>query len=178
MKYSVALMLITAALSSGCAANVRKSSGENARLAIATDSSRHIVMNLTGSETAVTAGDWEQFKGEWRGAMQKAAVEAGVRYSPEETGSKLPSEPGTLVVVYVNDYRYISPGARYELGVMTGNAYIESKATFSDLETAVALGERSYNTSSSTWQGVFSAMTEKQVQAICKEIVAQVRSPT
>lgn len=176
MKYLATLILVTAVLLSGCAANVRKTSGENARLAIAADSSRLIVMNVTGSETSVTAGDWEQFKGEWRGAMQKAAAESGVHYSPEETGSKSASDAGTLVVVYVNDYRYVSPGARYGLGVMTGNAYIESKVTFSDLKTGAALGARSYNTSSTAWQGVFSAMTEKQVQAICKEIVAQVRS--
>ena len=67
-------------------------------------------------------------------------TEADVRYSPEEAGSKSASEPGTLAVVYVNDYRYISPGARYGLGIMTGNVYIESKATFSDLESVVALG--------------------------------------
>jgi hypothetical protein len=30
-----------------------------------------------------------------------------------------------------------------------------------------------YDTSSTAWQGVFSAMTDKQVQAICKQIVEQ-----
>ena len=60
---------------------------------------------------------------------------------------------------------------------MTGNAFIDSKVSFLDLQTGATLGERTYNTKSTAWQGVFSAMTEKQVQAICKDIVAQVRSP-
>jgi hypothetical protein len=36
------------------------------------------------------------------------------------------------------------------------------------------LGERTYDTSSTAWQGAFSAMTDKQVQAICKQIVGEV----
>jgi hypothetical protein len=50
MKYLCALLLAAAVLLSGCAANVRKTPGENARLAIPADSSRQIVMNVTGSE--------------------------------------------------------------------------------------------------------------------------------
>ena len=48
---------------------------------------------------------------------------------------------------------------------MTGNAFIKSKVQFRDLVTGDVLGKRSYDTTSTAWQGVFSAMTEKQVQA-------------
>jgi len=37
------------------------------------------------------------------------------------------------------------------------------------------LGSRKYSTSSTAWQGIFSAMTSKQVQAISEEIVAEVK---
>jgi len=57
---------------------------------------------------------------------------------------------------------------------MTGNAFINSKVQFVDLSNGSALGERSYDTSSTAWQGAFSAMTDKQVRAICKEIGDQI----
>lgn len=35
--------------------------------------------------------------------------------------------------------------------------------------------ERSYNTSSSAWQGIFSAMTSKQIEAICQQIAQELQ---
>jgi hypothetical protein len=57
---------------------------------------------------------------------------------------------------------------------MTGNAFMDADVRFLDLKTGKALGTKNYNTSSTAWQGVFSAMTEKQIQAICAEIVKDV----
>jgi hypothetical protein len=37
---------------------------------------------------------------------------------------------------------------------MTGNAYIDAKATYTDLNDAKVFGERAYNTNSSAWAGV------------------------
>lgn len=177
MRAFCVLLLAATALLGGCAANVRRAPGDTTRLAIPAASAGNIVMNVTGSQVAISSSDWEQLKGEWRAAMKKATAEAGLIYSPQEDAPHAPSQPGTLVVIYINDYRYLSRGARYGFGVMTGNAYIDSKVSFLDLQTGATLGERSYNTSSTAWQGIFSAMTEKQVQAICKDIVTQVRSP-
>jgi hypothetical protein len=101
---------------------------------------------------------------------------AGASFSAQEGEPHASGQPGTLVAIYVNDYRYISPGARYGFGIMTGNAFVDAKAKFSDLGSGRALGERSYNTSSSAWQGVFSPMTAKQIEAICKEIVGEITS--
>jgi hypothetical protein len=39
----------------------------------------------------------------------------------------------------------------------------------------VVFGEDKVNTSSSAWQGVFSAMTSKQLAAIAKEIITDIR---
>jgi hypothetical protein len=74
----------------------------------------------------------------------------------------------------VNDYRWVSTGARIGFGVFTGNAFVDAKIRFLDLKTGQPFGEQSINTSSSTMQGVFSAMTDKQLQAIAKEIVADI----
>ncbi len=57
-------------------------------------------------------------------------------------------ETGTLLQVYVNDYRMVGIGSRIFFGVMTGNAYIDAKGTYSNLSDGAAFGERTYNTSS------------------------------
>lgn len=83
-------------------------------------------------------------------------------------------ESGTWVVVDINDYRYLTPGARFGFGVMTGNAFIDSRVQFIDLDTGRLIAEQLYNTSSSAWEGIFSAMTDKQVRAICNEVVTTI----
>jgi hypothetical protein len=131
-------------------------------------------MNVTGSETSSHSADWEPFKGEWRAAMAAAAAAKGATYSAQEGVPRPQAEPGTLVIVEVNDYRYLSSGARFGFGVMTGNAYIDTTVRFLDLDTGAEFGKRIYNTSSSAWQGIFSAMTDKQVQAICDEVMIEI----
>ena len=57
---------------------------------------------------------------------------------------------------------------------MTGNSFVNAQVSFRDLDTGEVWGDRNYDASSSTWQGVFSPMTDKQVHAICKEIVTTI----
>ena len=172
LKRMVALAAVGFALS-GCAASVTKSASEGP-VRVGPDSAKSIVLNVIGSKAATESKDWEALKGEWRAAMKSEAALAGISASLQEGDPRPTGQPGTLVVVDVDDYRYLSPGARYGFGVMTGNAFIKSKVQFRDLVKGDVLGERSYDTSSSAWQGVFSAMTDKQVDAICKQIVAEV----
>jgi hypothetical protein len=100
---------------------------------------------------------------------------SGIAFESQEGPAKPTGEPGTLLSIYVDDYRYLSPGARYGFGVMTGNAYIEAVLTFADLATGTRFGVQTYNTSSSAWEGVLSAMTEKQIDAIVTEIARDMR---
>jgi PDZ domain len=177
MKYLFVVALLAAAtVLSGCAANVRRSLDNQVGLTIPRTSAQKIVMNVTGSDIATSSDDWEPLKGEWRAAMRAATAEVALGYSAQDEAPHPTSEPGTLVVVYINDYRYISPAARYGFGVMTGNAFIDSKVSFLNLQTGAPYGERAYNTSSTAWQGVFSAMTAKQIQAICRDIVSEITS--
>jgi hypothetical protein len=168
------LALGLAAVIAGCAANVQKPAA-TAPLNIEPRASRNIVLNVSGSKAAAESADWEQMKGEWRAAFKSEATRTGAKLSFQEGEPKPTGEPGTLVAVFVNDYRYLSPGARFGFGVMTGNAYIDSKVRFLNLESGKSIGERVYNTSSSAWEGVFSAMTEKQVQAIAKETFDEIK---
>ena len=83
--------------------------------------------------------------------------------------------PGTKIVVTILDYRYVSTGMRYAFGIMTGNAYINAKIELFDLQSNKKLTEQTFNTSSSAFQGIFSAMTAKQVDAMGEEVLALVR---
>lgn len=140
------------------------------------DSSRRVVLNITGSPQSTGSRDWEAFKGEWRGAFRRQADLATVAFEAQEGNPRPTGAAGTLLTVNVHDFRYLSPGARYGFGIMTGNAYIESSASFADLSTGTNFGTRSYSTTSSAWQGVFSAMTEKQVEALAAEMIREIRS--
>lgn len=168
--------LIAVGLLCSCAASVQHSSSELTPLSIPAESGKRVVMIVVGSDTSTQSADWEAFKGEWRGAMASAAAANGMTYLSREEAPPARSETGTLVTIDVHDYRYLTPGARFGFGIMTGNAYIDATVRFADLTTGAEYGERTYNTSSSAWQGVFSAVTDKQVRAICDEIILEIRS--
>jgi hypothetical protein len=167
--------LVCAALLAGCAATVQQGDSRAPKLQVPTESSKKLVMVVKGSDISSRSADWELLRAEWRTGMSAAASDAGLGFSYLETLPQFPSEPGTAVVVTVNDYRYISPGARYGFGVLTGNAFVQSDVEFIDMQTGQSEGSRKYETSSSAWEGVFSAMTEKQIQAICTRIVMDVK---
>jgi hypothetical protein len=168
-KY-VLLAIVGMALT-GCAASVKRT--ENSPpIRVGDGATKMLVLNMMGSKDSTESSDWEPFKGLWRQALKEDAVTLGAPFSAQEGEPKSTGEAGTLLVVDVADFRYLSTGMRYGFGVMTGNAFVQAKVSFRDLKTGESWGERSYDTSSTAWQGVFSAMTDKQVRAICKEIVA------
>ena len=80
------------------------------------------------------------------------ATHGGRRRSPsrvEGLARCLEAEPAnaaadarTLIVVTVNDYRYISPGARYGFGVFAGNAFVDADAKFFEQPSRRELGTR------------------------------------
>jgi hypothetical protein len=148
--------------------------GQSAPVRDRAEAGKSIVLNMTGSTVATTAKDWHDFKGVWRDACMQEAAEVGAAFSMQESEPKPTGESGTLVVVDVADYRYVSAGARKMFGVMTGNAYINAQVAFHDLRSGDVWSNRTYDTSSTAREGVFSAMTVKQVRAICHAIVAEI----
>ena len=175
MKKSTTLAVLFAALLAGCAATVEApSAADQPRLEVPAASAKRIVLVVKGSDQATASSDWEPLRAEWRSAMSAAAADADVAFDWQESEARLPRTAATAVVVKVNDYRYLSTGARYGLGAFAGNAYIDSDVVFRDLRTGRVVGTRKYSTSSSAWQGIFSAMTSKQVQAISAQIVSEV----
>jgi hypothetical protein len=159
-------------LLAGCAATVNKTTGQQPLQS--SGSATSVVLVITGSPELQASADWHTFRAEWRSAFAEAARERGIQSAYLE--AQPADQPGgtVLAVVKVNDYRYLTPGARFGFGIMTGNAYVDAEATFIEYPGAVVLGTRKFSTSSSAWQGIFSAMTNKQVRAISDEMLLEI----
>ena len=139
------------------------------------ESAKKVVLKMTGDKTCIEAKDWASFKEEWRATFADHAKQSGVAFAMQDGEVRSGGDAGTLVTVYVNDYRQVGIGARIFFGVMTGNAYIDAKVAFADLSNGQAFGERTYNTSSSAWSGVFGKMTPHQVDGIATEVFREIK---
>jgi hypothetical protein len=182
-RISVAGVIILAA--GGCASNGGRDSTTSqsappvlveAPIGIPAASAKHLVLNMTGASIVTGAKDWPKFQKEWRDNFAEYAKADGVTFEVQDGEGHATGQPGTLLKVYVNDYRFIGIGSRIMFGVMTGNAYIDAKATFSDLNDGKQIGERVYNTSSTAWAGIFATMTPAQVDAIGHQVFAELKS--
>ncbi len=170
------LLFVTLAIAlSGCAANVTRPTLSQAPVFASSVTPKTIAVVITGSSTIKASSDWNTFCAEWRSALTSAAAAAGLSFAYFESEPVDQPAGTTLVNISVKDYRYLTPGARFGLGVMSGNAFIDADAEFFELPSKRILGTQKYATSSSAWQGVLSAMTDKQVLAISKEIIQEVQ---
>jgi uncharacterized lipoprotein YmbA len=193
---SVWVWVMAVSLLAGCGTTAQKSSTASAAPAPATastapapaappapalqpvrvpaESAKKVVLNMTGAKDSVQAKDWASFKEEWRATFAEHAKQAGIAFAMQDGEARPGNEAGTLVNVYVNDYRQVGIGARIFFGVMTGSAYIDAKVGFSDLASGARFGEQEYNTSSSAWSGVFAKMTPQQVDSIAAQVFGEI----
>jgi hypothetical protein len=168
----------------GCAATVERTppAGGSASqpapsMKIPADAGKRLVLNVQPDPKFAADGGWVGFKKEWVDITKEQATGQGMAFAAQDGAPKATGEPGTLVVVSIKDYRHVTVGQRIGLGIMTGNAFIDSKVEFRDLATGKLYGERAYNTSSSAWGGVFAAMTPKQIYALADEIIKEIKQP-
>jgi len=141
-----------------------------APLTLPAPATKRLVLNMTGPDFVTQAKSWAAFQEEWRATFADHAKEAGVAFDVQQGDARSTGETGILLRVYVNDYRLVGIGSRVFFGAMTGNAYIDAKATFTDLKDGTDFGARDYNTSSSAWAGVFAKMTPQQVDQIATKV--------
>ena len=186
MRLSSALStsaVAAALLLSGCAATVQRpapaapgaaTAPAAAPLNIPAESAKRVVLSVQLAPAHPKDAGWAAFRKEWVDITQQQAQAQGFQFSAQD-GEQPTGQPGTLMVVRVNDYRHVTVGQRMAFGIMTGNAFIDAKVEFRDLKTGALYGERSYNTTSSAWQGVFSAVTPKQLYAIADEVLGEIR---
>jgi hypothetical protein len=165
-----AVLLCGAFALAGCAANVT-SDRDQKPITVAAGARTSIVVNMDGSQLAKGSSSWNSLTSAFQDGCSAEASATGVPIKFSNGSAHVTGQDGTLVSLYVNDFRYISKGMRIGFGIMTGNAFIDAKATFVDMRSGDVWGDRSYQTKSSAMQGIFSAMTAEQAQAICKSMV-------
>lgn len=168
-------LLSAVALLSACAATVQRPVAAPVDPVAINGDVRQVVLVIEGSDTARAQEDWADFRALWNDAIRTSATAAGIQGSVRDSRPASLDPPGVVVVVRVDSFRYVSTGARYGLGVMTGNAHIKASAQFVEVPGGKVAATRTYDTASSAWQGVFAPMTVKQVQAITDQIVAEAR---
>lgn len=164
---------VAVSLLSGCAASVK--SGGTEALTIEESAKKNLVVNIQGNGKVRQNDDWIRLRQEWNEALKNEADRAGYRLTESHVANPAEKE-GVGIKINVTNFRYLTPGARYAAGVMVGNAWINSSADYSDLKSGRLIGTRTYDTSSSAWEGVMSAMTQKQVEAIAQQIISDIKS--
>lgn len=163
-----ALLVIAACATvlGGCAATVQ-GTGERSAIPVPARATERIGYQIAGTPAMGKESDFARMRDELDRAMKARIGAAGRTVGAAD-------KPGVRLKLTVADYRYVSAGARYGLGVMTGNAFLKGTIEAFDATTDRKLGERDFNTSSSAWQGVFSAMTPAQCDAVANEALALV----
>jgi len=160
-----ALLAASLALA-GCAATVTRPTDAPSAALQPSARPASVALLITGTPTVQASADWQTFRAEWRTAFTAAAAAAAMPATYLESEAT-DHAPGTVLIrVTVNEYRYLTPGARFGFGIMTGNAFVDAEAEFIEFPAKRSIGKRKYGTTSSAWQGVFSAMTDKQVRAL------------
>ena len=187
MRVLMTATLVALAVLSGCATKVEKgvpSSSASAAtpqapvqaVTVPATSAKRVVLAMSGPKNVTEARDWANFKEEWRATFEDHAKESGITFSMLTDGARPAAADGTLLTVFVNDYRMVGIGSRIFFGVMTGNAFIDAKIQFSNLNSGEAFGAQTYNTTSSAWHGVFGKMTPQQVDAIAAEVFSEIKN--
>jgi len=171
----IAIVVASCALGlTGCA--VRMEGAENHKpIAVGPAAAKKVVVGIDGDQLATGADSWPKMKEAFHEGCREEAKTAGLQLDFQDGAARPTGDPGTLLALYVNDFRYISTGMRLGIGIMSGNAYINANTKFMDLQTGSLWGERPYTTESSAMEGVGSAMTARQAQAICKNMFDVVR---
>ena len=173
----LALALAVASLV-GCAAKVTQTSTSPSKpgtTSIATQKVQApagaLVAVVTGSPSVLSNGDWQDFLKQWQASLANSARTAKLPFHFAKDEAAIPANASILVRLTVNDFRYVSTGKRFALGVMAGNASMDVDAQYIELPANKPFGSKKFNTTSSAWEGIFSAVTPKQVQTVSELIV-------
>ena len=144
-----------------------------APITVSPAAAKRIHLVITPAPGVETGPDWTRLVADWQASMTAAAYGRGASFALAAPDAA-PGGPGVLLRMQVNQFRYMTEGTRALAGIFAGNAYLDVDVSFVELPQGASRGKRTYKTSSSAWQGVLSAMTAKQVDAIANEIVAEI----
>jgi uncharacterized lipoprotein YajG len=170
----ITLITLTVMLT-GCASTVT-TTGKSHDFSTSSMNTKKIVMTVKGGDDITKNKDWEQMRQEWSTQMTEVARNAGINFEFSNSDIESNKDTGTLIAININDYRYVSLGARIAVGIMTGNAWLNVDVDYRDLNTGNLLSSSNYQTKSTAWEGAFSAMTEKQIESVCNVIAKEITS--
>ncbi len=180
MMTRMLLTLLLAGSLAACAATVERSEPTSAASAarasaavIAPSTLSRLLVVLTPAPGIALDENWTAFREEWQTSLANAAGGHGIATVLLDREPANMAQGEVLARVRVNDYRYVSQARRIGLGVMTGNARMDLSVDYLGAG-GQTLGNRQFQTSSRAMQGIFSAMTPKQVAAVVEEIIADV----
>jgi len=172
-----ALSLLGAPALTGCAPPVQTLQPNLRTMNIPPAAQQRLVVVFTAPPAVAQSADWSALASTWNQALAEAARGAGVNYTASAGPPRADGRPGTLATVQVLGYRYAPQAVRTPAGgVLAKDAYVNATVTFSDLLTGQVYGERGYNTTSPAWEGVFTAVSERQLQAISREMLGELRA--
>jgi hypothetical protein len=163
----------------GCAATVNQTPTSSSSLGAAPRAqvpAGALVVVVTGGPAMQGSSDWPAFLEEWQASLATSAATAKVPLIFAKDETAIPANASILVRLTVNNFRYVSTAKRFMLGVIAGNAYMDLDAQYVELPSNKPFGAKKFNTSSSAWEGIFSAVTPKQVQTVSEVIVKEVMS--
>ena len=134
---------------------------------------RQVYLVVRASPDIAKSADWPAFRDEWRDQIKHSAEQDGWHFTILDAEPPRDTAAGTLIAIYINDYRYVSAAARVLFGIMTGNAFIQGAAELHEYPGKQAIGTVGLNVSSSARGGVASAMTGRQVATLTGDIFAR-----
>jgi hypothetical protein len=165
----------------GCAATVRQTEGASSASSPTVASaprtqspSGALAAVLTASAAMRSGSDWSDFQSEWQTALSAAAAAAKMSFVFAKDEASVPANASILVRVNVNDFKFVSTGKKLMLGILAGNASMDVDVMYVELPSKKQFGAKKFNTTSTAWEGIFSAVTPKQVQAVSDTIVKEV----
>jgi hypothetical protein len=68
---------------------------------------------MSGPAAVTQSKDWPAFQEEWRATFADHAKDAGVAFEVQKGEARSIGEAGTLLQVYLNDYRIVGIGAAH-----------------------------------------------------------------
>jgi hypothetical protein len=170
MAMRLVLSLLLAALLVSCGASVkREESGAKLELP-ATAQGKVVLIVEPANPLVAKRPDWPALVDEFTAAMGKAAGNARLEFSAYKAGTRPAPEAGTLVTVTVSGFKLIGSDKLFALGAIAGSGALDTDVAFADLQTGKALGTRKYAASSGAFQGLTSAPSERQLDALAEQI--------
>jgi hypothetical protein len=170
----------TAIFLSGCAATVTRSDGTDGKsasaaagpaIAVPAESLKKVVIVFEAAGTFAKDAGWNEFTKEWGDIFVERFKAKGIEAQPRANATPARGEIGTVLTLKIKDFRNLRPGAKIALGMLSGNAFINSTGDFSDLATGKVYGTQNYNSTGSALQGIFAPTSPQQMYAIADQVI-------